>query len=523
MEADSSNLGKSLKKRSIIRSAAAVSAGTMTSRILGFARDALLLAFFDRSVTDAFVVAFRLPNLFRRLFGEGMLSVVLVPALVNEFEKGDERARSLARALFGVLWMAAAALAVLAFVFMKPLIVFWLGDPVGSSSGNLALTILFAQIMLVYLVLVTTYASLTAMAQALQRFFWPAVAPAFFNLAVIAAIILGYSFGRPHWLAWGVAVGGVLQVAVVGLLLWRMGAWPGFSVNWADPRLKDIFRRMLPAFFGIGFYQLLILINTRLAAPLSAGAQSYLYAADRIVELPQALIAISLGSALLPHYAELLSARNRRAFLSEAAASLRLLLFLAIPCAIGLFCLAEPIIRVLFEHGAFHAAAAGWTAQIVRIYSLFLLFAAVAKVLAPSFYAMNDAVSPALAAGGGLLVQLVAGTWAASRFGLPGIAAITVVSVFLNTAILIGLFYARIGGLELAAMLSSLLRQTPGVLALTAICGWGYPMLSGMLPNAMALALVIISSMAVYFAGGLLCGSFEADRLIGRFFRRLPQ
>lgn len=393
----------------------------------------------------------------------------------------------------------------------------------GSEAGQLALTVLFAKIMLIYLVLVTTYASLTAMAQALQRFFWPAVAPAFFNLAVIAAIMLGYSFGNPRWLAWGVAAGGVLQVAVVGILLWRMGAWPGFSIRWMDPRLKDIFRRMLPAFFGIGFYQLLILINTRLAAPLSAGAQSYLYAADRIVELPQALIAISLGSALLPHYAELLSARNRRAFLSEAAASLRLLLFLAIPCAIGLFCLAEPIIRVLFEHGAFHAAAAGSTAQIVRIYSLFLLFAAIAKVLAPSFYAMNDAVSPAVAAGGGLLVQLAGGAWAASRFGLPGIAAITVISVFLNSTVLLGLFYARIGGLELGKLLRSLFHQLPGVLALTLICVWGYPMLSSQLPTAMALALIIISSMAVYFAAGIFCGSTEADRLIGRFFRRLPQ
>lgn len=522
---------KELKKQSVIRSAVAMAAGTFTSRILGYVRDAVMLGLFPRAVTDCWVVAFRIPNLFRRLFGEGALSASFIPIYVEARTDSDARAKALSDSMFTIIFAISLVISVTCFVFMDEIIRYLVDDPRGFASvpGKVEQTIYLARIMIFYLVMVTTYAYHMAIANTLGYFFIPGIAPTLFNFGLILFTIMPWELGRYAGSAqsWGVIAGGLLQMGVVLVLLWRQGVLPSVSFRWRHSDVGRVFLNMMPGLLGLGVFQVMTIVNTKFAARLSEGAQSYIYTADRILELPQALIAVSLGAALLPRFSELHARGERASFLSEANQAVRMLLYLSLPAAVGMYVLALPITQVLFKHGAFDQADAENTASVLTIYAVLLLFSSLSRVTAPAFYALKNTWLPAVVAGGVLIVHITVGRYLVSRYGLLGLASATSASAILNIFVLQICFYYFIGPLGYWRIFISVLKMLPGLVALGLFCNYAYPWveqvamphLSLFKARALALAMVIGVGMIIYFFVTSLCGS-EAGRKVQSILRR---
>lgn len=507
--------------------------GTFSSRILGFVRDAVMFAIFPRAVTDCFVVAFRLPNMFRRLFGEGSLSVSFIPVYVEARVDNDERARRLSNAVFTIVLSVSAFLGVLCFVYMDQIMTYLVGDPRGfaATPGKLEQTIYLARIMIFYLVLVSTYAFHMAIANTLGHFFIPAIGPTLFNFGLIVFTVLPFELGRYPGSAqsWGVIAGGVLQAGIVFWLLVREGVLPKVSFSWRDPDVGKVFTNMLPGLFGLGVFQVMTVVNTKFAAQLSEGAQSYIYAADRILELPQSLIAVSLGAALLPRFSELHSRGEKTQFLDEANQAVRMLLYLSLPSAVGMWILSVPITQVLFMRGAFTQEDAAGTAGVVGIYAVLLLFSSLSRVTAPAFYALKNTWLPAAVALFVLVLHISVGPWLVANYGLTGLASATSASAILNIVILQICFYYYIGPLGYGRIFMSVLRMLPGLAGLGLFCHYAYPLVLGAAEpwvsvysaRTVALGLVITVGMFVYFGLTMLTGSEAGLKVLGILRRRI--
>lgn len=525
-------------KNSIMRSAIAMSAGTMISRVLGMIRDITLGALFSRTITDAFVVAFRLPNMFRRIFGEGSLSVSFIPVFVDQLssptsdpkELREARAKRLAAGIFTFLMCVTSVITALGVVYMKEILEFLIrGEAYLSVPGKLEQTIYLSRIMFLYLFLVTSYAYFSAIANALKHFLIPALAPALFNLVFILVDFLPSSWSQVPGdvLSWGVVAGGVVQALMVAVLLYREGFFPKVVFNWRIPGMWKVLRNMVPGILGLGVLQLTTIVNMSFASRLPEGSHSYIYWADRMLELPQSLIAISLGTALLPTLSQLLSEGRKTEMLVTCNRYLRLLLFLSLPSAVGMFILAVPLVQVLFVRGNFNVQDALATASVVKIYSLLLILSSVSKVVVPGFYAMKNTWLPATFAAISLVVHLgLAQVWV-DRFGLVGLTASTTVAGGVNTVLLLIAFWYAIGSIDLKGLTVSLGRQLLPLLIMAAFAHFGYEwslhaihnFLPGNWGRAAALLVTVAACIVLYLK---LCQTFkseEAEQVL-RTFRR---
>ena len=510
-----------------------MAAGTFSSRILGYVRDAVMLALFPRAVTDCWVVAFRVPNMFRRLFGEGALSVSFIPIYVEARTESDARARRLSDATFTIVFAISLFISVACFVLMEPLMRFLVDDPrgFGSVPGKVEQTIYLSRIMVFYLVLVSTYAYHMAIANTLGYFFLPGIAPTLFNFGLIVFTLMPFELGRYAGSAqsWGVIAGGILQAGVVLWLLVKKGVLPRFTLKWRDPDVKSVFINMLPGLFGLGVFQVMTIANTKFAARLSEGAQSYIYTADRILELPQALIAVSLGAALLPRFSELHSRGEKQNFLDEANQAVRMLLYLSLPAAVGMFTLALPITQVLFRYGAFTQTDSENTAAVLSIYAVLLLFSSLSRVTAPAFYAIKNTWLPAVVALGVLLVHISVGPWLVAHYGLIGLASATSASAILNICVLQICFYHWIGPLGYGRIFKGVVRLIPGLIGLAVFCHFGYAILlqvvalfaHGQVARTLSLAGTIGVGMMIYFGLTMITGSEAGVQVRGILMRRL--
>jgi putative peptidoglycan lipid II flippase len=524
---------KEKQKQSLIKSTISMAVGTFSSRILGFLRDALMYALFSRSVTDAWVVAFRLPNIFRRVLGEGSLSPSFIPIYVDTRARSPEDARRLANAVFSIVFAVATVISVVCFVYMEQIMWYLIGDPHGFAAvpGKVEQTIYLARIMIFYLILVSTFAFHMAVANTHGHFFIPAIGPTLFNFGLILFTVTHWELGTypGSTQSWGVIFGGFLQVGVVAWLLIKEGYLPRFTWSWGAPGVARVFGNMVPGLFGLGVFQVMTLVNTKFAARLSEGAQSYIYAADRILELPQSLIAVSLGAALLPRFSELSGIGTRGKFLTEANQAVRTLLYLSLPAAVGMYTLADGLTQVLFMRGAFTAADAAQTANVVEIYSVLMLFSSLSRVTAPAFYALKNTWLPACVAFFVLLVHISVGPYLVDRFGLTGLATATSVSSILNIVILQIFFFYVIGSLGYGKILKSVARLLPALLTLGLLCHYTYTPLVEMASQwlspgkarTLALGVTITVGMAIYFYISLLFGSEESHQVTGILKRRL--
>ena len=470
---DKSNKNQQVKSSGVFKSAMAMSTGTLASRVLGFVRDALLAAFFSKTVTDAFIAAFRLPNMFRRLFGEGALAVSFIPIYVEQIPQQSQADR-LSSSFFTLLSLITATISVLGVLFMDQLIPLVLsGDAYEMIQGKLELTVLFARIMFTYLFLVTSFAFFSAVAQSHKYFLIPALGPALFN-----AVFIIFCFFPTTWfntagenLAWGVLAGGLIQAGLVFILLFKIGRAPTISFDWKVKGLFKVIRNTLPGIVGMGIVQFMSIINLTYLSRLEEGAISYFFFADRILELPQSLIAISLGSALLPKLSELWSSGKKEELLKTSSHHLKLLLFLALPSAVGIFVLSQPIIETLFVRGEFTVADAAVTASVVQVYALLLIASSLNKVLVPNIYALKNTWLPATITAVCLFIHILIAPRLMEEFGLIGLAYSMTFAAILNTISVFVSVQLLIGSLRILEILKSVIVLLPGLILMGATVG----------------------------------------------------
>jgi putative peptidoglycan lipid II flippase len=432
-----------------------VAIGTLSSRGLGLIRDALAARYIAPEARDAFVVAFRLTNIFRRVLCEGAFSASLVPALAELQARGEEaEARAMASAAFAALMAVAVAGSFLGILFMDPALRLMLGgEPFALVPGKLELAILLSRIMFGFLALAALFAYFMAALHAVGRFALAALAPVLFNSAMIVAAVARPAGGRSsealaEALAWAVLVGGALQALVLAPAVWRGGLWPRLRLARWSPRAGRAIGAAVPVAVGSSLLQMTGFANIWFAARLPQGSHSYLDLADRILELPLTLFAVSLGSAILPDLAREW-AMGRPAGVGQAMSrALRAGLFIMAPSAVGMVALAEPIVDGLFVGREFGYREAAQTAQLIQIYGLALLVAGGARILAQGLYAARLARIAALAAIASFACHVLLAGPLSATLGLAGLAVATVASQGVHAIILGMSFRARVAPLD---------------------------------------------------------------------------
>ncbi|WKB54172.1 murein biosynthesis integral membrane protein MurJ [Eleftheria terrae] len=388
----------------LLRAASTVSLFTLLSRITGLARDTLVAAYFGASAwTDAYNVAFRIPNLLRRLFAEGAFSAAFVPILGESRTRvGDEATRELVDSVATVLVMVLVATCVLGVVG-APVLVYLMAAGLRRSPEAFDAAVVMTRFMFPYIGFMSLVALAAGVLNTWKKFVVPAATPVLLNVAMIlAAGWLAPQFG--HWgiqpiyaLSAGVVLGGVLQLAVQFPALARIGMLPRLrrpSQAWRHEGVGRVLKQMAPAVLGVSVAQLSLLINTQVASFLGSGTVSWLFYADRLMEFPTGLLGVALGVVLLPQLSATRARGDDAGYSGLLDWGLRLVVLLALPCAVALMTFAEPLVATLFHYGAFDREDLRQTVVCLRGYGAGLLGLIAIKVLAPGFYARQDTRTP---------------------------------------------------------------------------------------------------------------------------------
>ena len=368
-----------------------VGAMTGISRIFGFVRDMLIARVLGAGkLSDIFLAAFKLPNLFRDLLGEGALSAIFIPMYTDS--KKDE---GFAKNVFSWLMVGLLGIIVLFEIFM-PLVVWVLAPGFDEVAGKMEMTVLIARIMFVYVLFICGAAFLSAILNAFSKFLLAAFMPVLLNIMLICALLAAMVWGSENVLylmAGTVVLSGVLQFAI----LWGRIRKNHFGLRlvvprWT-PRIKELFQRMGVSIVGSGFYQITMIVGT-LVASFQSGAVSWLYYSDRIVQLPFAMIGLAVGTVLMSSISNALAEKNMRSVYIQQNSSMRRSMMLILPCVVGLVVLAEPIIRTLFQYGAWTADSTTAVANAIVIQALVLPAMLVSQIYSKTLYASQDVKTP---------------------------------------------------------------------------------------------------------------------------------
>ncbi|TAK48120.1 MAG: murein biosynthesis integral membrane protein MurJ [Betaproteobacteria bacterium] len=381
----------------LLRALATVSSMTLASRVLGYVRDFFIARAFGAGLaTDAFFVAFRIPNLLRRLFGEGAFSQAFVPILAEHKNRHtSEEARALVDAVSSALGIALAVTAALG-VALAPIIVYLSAPGFAADTSKFDLTVTLLRITFPYVFFISLVALAAGILNTWNRFAVPAFTPVLLNVSFIVAA----AFAAPYFdppvvaLAWAVFAGGVLQLGFQLPFLARIGMLPRWRLNLKHPGLARVLKLMAPALFGVSISQISLLINTIFASFLVSGSVSWLYYADRLMEFPAGVLGVAVGTILLPSLSKYHADGAAEEYGRLLDWGLRVTLLLALPAAVALAVLAMPLIATLFHYGRFTAEDAWMTRQALMAYSLGLVGMILVKILAPGFYARQNVVTP---------------------------------------------------------------------------------------------------------------------------------
>jgi len=382
---------------SLARALATVSGMTLVSRVLGFVRDAVIAAVFGAGLaTDAFFVAFRIPNLLRRLFAEGAFSQAFVPILAEyKARHGADDSKRLVDRVATALAIALVVAAALG-VGAAALVVYVTAPGFAATPEKFDLTVSLLRITFPYIVFISLVSLAAGILNTWGRFAIPAFTPTLLNVAfIVAALYCTRHFDPPVLaLAWAVLAGGALQLALQVPALARIGMLPRPDFAFGDPGVRRILALMGPALIGVSAGQINLLLNTIFASTLRTGSVSWLYYADRLMEFPTGLLGVALGTVLLPSLARAHAAAAHDEYSSLLDWGLRLTFLLAVPAAVALALLATPLIATLFFHGRFDAGDLAMTRQALIAYSAGLLGLILVKVLAPGFYGRQNIRTP---------------------------------------------------------------------------------------------------------------------------------
>ncbi|MCG2586565.1 murein biosynthesis integral membrane protein MurJ [Massilia sp. TS11] len=411
----------------LLRTLAAISSMTMLSRVTGLLRESLFAAAFGASgMTDAFNVAFRLPNLLRRLFAEGAFSQAFVPILAEYKTKhGDAATKSLADHVATVLLWATLAISLLGIV-AAPVLVYLMAG--GLDQHAFPASVFMTRLMFPYIACMSFVALAGGILNTWRQFKVPAFTPVLLNLSFIgAALFLAPHMAQPVYaMAIGVMAGGILQVAIQIPALLRLGMLPRIGLNpmaaLQDPGVRRVLIKMGPAVFAVSASQLSLIINTNIASNLGPGAITSLSYADRLMELPSALLGVALGTILLPSLAKASNEDDAEEYSALLNWGLRLSFLLALPAAVGMAVLATPLIATLFHYRNFTAAMIGASAAPLVAYAIGLIGIILVKTLAPAFYSRQDIRTPVRIAIGVMLVTQLMNLAFVPLFGVAGLA-----------------------------------------------------------------------------------------------------
>lgn len=442
---------------SLLKSASVVSFFTLLSRITGLIRELLIAyAFGASATTDAFNVAFRIPNLLRRLFAEGAFSQAFVPILAEtRTQNGDEATHALINAVGTVLAISLFVVCTIGVIGAPGLV--WLMASGLQETGGFEAASVMTRIMFPYIGFMSLVALSAGILNTWSRFAVPAVTPVLLNVSVISAALMGAPFCRAHGiepvysLAVGVMIGGILQLAVQVPALLKIHMTPriGLSPNaWrtarAHPGVGRVLRQMAPAVLGVSVAQLSLLINTQIASHIGAGAVSWLTYADRLMEFPTAMLGVALGVVLLPQLSRAQASGDIHRFSDLLDWGLRLVLLLALPSAAALLLFSKPLVAVLYHYGKFSPNDVDKTVSALACYGVGLLGLIGVKVLAPGFYATQDIRTPVKIGVTVLVITQILNALLVPHFEHAGLAlSIGLGSLINATWLLIGL--RRIG------------------------------------------------------------------------------
>lgn len=385
----------------LLKTLATISGMTMLSRVTGLLREFLIARAFGASAyTDAFFVAFRIPNLLRRLFAEGAFSQAFVPILAEyKNQKGDEATKALADHVATVLtWTL--LLTCVAGILAAPSVVYFIATGLKSNAKAFDVAVVMTRIMFPYIGFMSLVALSGGILNTWREFKIPAFTPVLLNLSFIAAsLFLAPHLQQPVYaLAIAVFVGGVLQLVVQIPALVKIGMLPRLSLNpafaFSDPGVRRVLKQMVPATFAVSVAQISLMINTNIASRLANGSVSWLSYADRLMEFPTALLGVALGTILLPSLSKANSDGDTVEYSALLDWGLRLTFLLALPSAVGLATLSEPLTATLFHYGKFDAQDVAMTGNALLAYGAGLIGLILVKILAPAFYARQDIRTP---------------------------------------------------------------------------------------------------------------------------------
>lgn len=434
-----------------------VAGATAASRVLGLVREQVIAFYFGAgAMADVFVAAFRIPNLLRDLFAEGAFSAAFVPTFSKTLTReGKEGAFALLNRVLSVFVPALSLVCLLGMIF-TPEIAHLMSGGVEETPGKIELLAVMARWMFPFLLLISLAAAFMGTLNSLDRFGIPALAPAGFNVGVIAGAVILSQFTTPPLLglAIGVLIGGILQWGVQAVQAHRLGYRPRILSGWKSPEVHQILTLMGPALIGIAAVQINIFALTRFAWTLGDGPVAYLNYAFRVIFLPLGVFAVAAATVGLPRLSKQVAAGQTEEVRATYAQAARTVLYLVIPTAAAFILLAQPICAVLFERGRFDTIATIHTARALQFYSIGLPAMAVIRVTAPLFYAHHDTRTPAMCGVASVGVNLIGMTLLVGPFGYAGLALSVAGSAIVQLTLLWILAVRKFGGLRIGTILT---------------------------------------------------------------------
>ena len=523
-------------KHHILKSASIIPLVTIASRILGYVRDQRITLLLGTSVAaDSFVLAFRIPNLLRRLVGEGSMTASFIPVFTSYLaEKPKEEVWDFANKVFWTLAVILAAITVLGILFSPTVI--YAFTFFGEQRMQWDLAVQLNRIVFPYIFFIALAALAMAILNCFHVFGLPAATPIFLNISIIvfsvAAVWQLPYFSHPaEALAVGILVGGALQFLVQVPQLVKQGMRFNFGISFKHPGVRSVGRLMVPGFFGIGIYQINFFVDTIFATAdkMPQGSLTSLYVADRVMELVLGGYAIAVATAILPMMSHQAAARDYEAMKKTFTFALRIVSFITIPATVGLMVLREPIIRVLFEHGKFVAESTQLTARALLYYALGLPAFAAIKLIVPAFYSTQDMRTPVRVAAYALVVNVVLNTLFLQTFfqtfynGGPALA--TSLAAYFNFFVLFVSFRRRFGRLGTWEVIHSLFKigvcsTLMGLLCYGMLWLWRRAEFAALLSEVTAFVVMIAAGTAafIFFAWAFRCP--EVEEVYGIAMRR---
>ncbi|BAP41724.1 murein biosynthesis integral membrane protein MurJ [Pseudomonas sp. LJDD11] len=498
----------------LLKSLAAVSSITMLSRVLGFVRDTIIARAFGAGMaTDAFFIAFKLPNLLRRIFAEGAFSQAFVPILAEyKNQQGEEATRTFIAYVSGLLTLALAVVTLLGVLF-APWIIWATAPGFADTPEKFALTSDLLRVTFPYILLISLSSLAGAILNTWNRFAVPAFVPTLLNVSMIVFALLLVPYFDPPIMAlgWAVLAGGLLQLLYQLPHLKRIGMLVLPRLNLRDAGVWRVMKQMLPAILGVSVSQISLIINTIFASFLVAGSVSWMYYADRLMELPSGVLGVALGTILLPILAKTYADRDRHEYSRILDWGLRLCFVLVLPCTLALGLISEPLTVALFQYGKFDDHDALMTQHALIAYSVGLLGIILIKVLAPGFYAQQNIRTPVKIAIFTLIVTQLLNLAFIGPLQHAGLALAISVGATINALLLFWqlrrqqLFQPQPGWplflLKLCVAVAVMAGVLLGVMQLMPAWAEG-----GMLERFVRLGILVAAGVVAYFAMLLLLG-----------------